>query len=81
MSANPWYTKVNASALSDEARRLILERVKKKLRFEKTLRALGIARGSLHNYLHGFRTVPDSVVYKALRADESYLEEVLALVE
>jgi len=71
MPANPWYTKVNAGALSDEARRLILERVKKKLGFEKTLRALGIARGSLHNYLHGVRRVPDSVVYKALQ----YLEE------
>ncbi|NAZ27478.1 MAG: hypothetical protein GU348_04970 [Thermogladius sp.] len=44
MSANPWYTKVNASALSDEARRLIPERVEKKLGFEKTLRELGIAR-------------------------------------
>jgi len=71
MSANPWYNRVNAGALSDEARRLILERVKKKLGFEKTLRALGIARGSLHNYLHGVRTVPDNVVYRALQ----YLEE------
>jgi hypothetical protein len=71
MSANPWYTKVNANALGDEARRLILERVKKEHGFEKTLRALGIARGSLQNYLHEFRTVPDSVVYKALR----YIEE------
>jgi hypothetical protein len=71
MSANPWYNRVNASALSGEVRRLILERVKKKLGFEKTLRVLGIARGSLHNYLHGFRTVPDSVVYRALQ----YLEE------
>jgi hypothetical protein len=66
MSVNPWYTKVNASALSGEARRLILERVKRKLGFEKTLRALGIARGSLYNYLHGVRRVPDNVVYKAL---------------
>jgi len=71
MSANPWYTRVNASALSNEARRLILERVKRKLGFTKTLEVLGIVRGSLHNYLHGFRTVPDNVVYKALQ----YLEE------
>ena len=71
MPANPWYNRVNASALSDEARRLILERVKRKLGFEKTLRALGIARGSLHNYLQGIRRVPDNVVYKALQ----YLEE------
>jgi len=34
---------VNASALSSEARRLILKRVKGKLGFEKTLRELGIA--------------------------------------
>jgi len=66
MSANPWYTRVNASALSGEVRRLILERVKRKLGFEKTLRALDIAMGSLHNYLHGLRTVPDNVVYRAL---------------
>jgi len=71
MPANPWYTKVNASALSGEARRLILERVKRKLGFEKTIRALGISRGSLYNYLHGFRTVPDNVVYRAFQ----YLEE------
>jgi hypothetical protein len=32
---------------------------------------LGIARAPLHNYLHGFRTVPDSMVYRALQ----YLEE------
>jgi hypothetical protein len=43
VSANPWYTKVNASVLGDKARRLLLERVKKKLKFEKTLRVLGIA--------------------------------------
>jgi hypothetical protein len=67
MPADPWYTKVNDSALSSEARRLILERVKGKLGFEKTLRALGIVRGSLYNYLHGVRRVPDNVVYKALQ--------------
>jgi transcriptional regulator with XRE-family HTH domain len=71
MPANPWYNRVNSSALSDEARRLILERVKRKLGFEKTLRVLGIARGSLHNYLHGIRTVPDNVVYRVLQ----HLEE------
>jgi len=43
MPANPWYTRVNASALSGEARRLILEKVKRKLGFEKALKALGIA--------------------------------------
>ena len=71
MPATPWYNRVNASPLSDEARRLILERVKRKLGFTKTLEVLGIARGSLHNYLQGIRRVPDNVVYRALQ----YLEE------
>jgi hypothetical protein len=71
MTANLWYNGVNAGALSDEARRLIPEMAKRKLGFEKTLRALGIARGLLYNYLHGVRTVPDNVVYRALQ----YLEE------
>ncbi|MFP3491763.1 MAG: hypothetical protein RXN86_03210 [Vulcanisaeta sp.] len=71
MPADPWYKRVDVTALGEEARRPILERVKGKLGFEKTLRALGIARGSLHNYLHGVRTVPDNVVYRALQ----YLEE------
>jgi hypothetical protein len=48
MTADPRYTRVNASALSDEARRLILERVKGKLGFEKALKALSIERGSLY---------------------------------
>jgi hypothetical protein len=71
MPANRWYDKINISALSDEARRLIIERVKRKLGFTRALEALGISRGSLHNYLHGVRRVPDEVVYKALQ----YLEE------
>jgi hypothetical protein len=48
MTADPWCNRVNASALSNEARRLILERVKGKLGFEKALKALGIERGSLY---------------------------------
>ena len=70
-SPTPWFTRVDVGALSEEARRLILERVKRKLGFNKTLEALGISRGSLHNYLQGVRVVPDNVVYKALQ----YLEE------
>jgi len=82
MPANPWYTKVNASALSDEARRLILERAKRKLEYEKTLRAMGIARGSLHNYLHGFRTIPGSVVYKAFQhLEEQEFNEIVQGVD
>jgi len=69
--STPWFTRVDVRGLSEEARRLILERVKRKLGFTKTLEVLGIARGSLHNYLQGVRRVPDNVVYKALQ----YLEE------
>jgi intergrase/recombinase len=69
--STPWYTRVDVRGLSEETRRLILERVKRKLGFTKTLEVLGIARGSLHNYLQGIRRVPDNIVYKALQ----YLEE------
>jgi hypothetical protein len=44
--------------------RLILERVKSELGFNKTLEALGITRGSLYNYLNGVRRIPDNVDYK-----------------
>ena len=69
--STPCYTRIDVRGLSEEARRLILERVKRKLGFTKTLEVLGIARGSLHNYLNGVRRVPDNIVYKALQ----YLEE------
>jgi hypothetical protein len=59
-----WFTRIDVRGLSGNTRRLILERVKSKLRFNKTLEALGIARGSLHNYLNGVRRIPDNVVYK-----------------
>jgi intergrase/recombinase len=69
--STPWYTRVDVRGLSEETRRLILEKVKRKLGYTKTLEVLGIARGSLHNYLQGIRRAPDNVVYKALQ----YLEE------
>jgi len=69
--STPWFMRVDVKALSEETRRLILERVKRKLGFNKTLEVLGIARGSLHNYLQGIRKAPDNIVYKALQ----YLEE------
>jgi hypothetical protein len=53
MPTNPQYNRVNVSALGDDARRLILERVRHKLGFTKALEALGIVKGSLYNYLHG----------------------------
>jgi Ser-tRNA(Ala) deacylase AlaX len=40
MTADRWCNRVNASVLSNEACRLILERVKGKLGFEKALKAL-----------------------------------------
>jgi len=82
MPADPWYKRVDVTALGKEARRLILERVKRKLGFEKTLRELGIARGSLHNYLTGARRVPDRVVERALQyLDEYEFNEVVKGVE
>jgi len=73
---------VDVTALGEEARRLILERVKRKLGFEKTLRKLGIARGSLHNYLTGARRVPDRVVERTLQyLDEYEFNEVVKGVE
>jgi hypothetical protein len=70
--------RVNVSDLGDDARRLILERAKRKLGFTKTLEALGIARGSLYNYLYGVRRIPDNVVYRALQhLDESEFNEIV----
>jgi hypothetical protein len=75
---NPRYNRVNISALGDDARRLILERVKRKRGFTKTPEALGIARGSLYNYLHGVRRVPDNIVYRALQhIEESEFNEIV----
>jgi len=70
-SSSRWFERVDVKGLGEDSRRAILERVKSKLGFNKTLEVLGISRGSLHNYLHGLRRVPDDVVYRALQ----YLEE------
>jgi intergrase/recombinase len=67
----PWFERVDVRGISDDSRRAILRRVKDKLGFNRVLEALGIARGSLHNYLHGVRRVPDDVVSRALQ----YLDE------
>ena len=78
MTANPWYTRVNISALGDETRRAILSRVKEKLGFTKALEALGVAKSSLYNYLHGFRRIPDDIVERAMRhLDEWEFYEVV----
>ncbi|MCC6014623.1 MAG: integrase [Desulfurococcaceae archaeon] len=70
-SSPRWFERVDVRGLSEDSRRAILERVKEKLGFNKTLEVLGISKGSLHNYLHGVRKIPDNVVYRALQ----YLEE------
>jgi intergrase/recombinase len=73
-----WYDRVDVRGLSDDSRREILRRVKEKLGFNKTLEVLDISRGSLHNYLHGIRRVPDEVISKALRyLDEKEFNEVV----
>jgi intergrase/recombinase len=80
--STPWFTRVDVRGLGEETRRLILERVKRKLGFTKTLEVLGIARGSLHNYLNGIRKVPDNVVYRALQhLDEKEFNEIIKGVD
>ncbi len=71
MPTNYWYNRVSISALGDDARRLILEKVKRKLGFTRALKALDISKGATHNYLHGAKRAPDEVVYRALQ----YLEK------
>jgi len=66
-SKDGWYESVNVEALSDEAKRAILEAVKNKLGFSKACEALDIAKSSLHRYLSGERKVPSDVVKRALR--------------
>jgi hypothetical protein len=45
--------------------------LKDKLGFSRTMEALRISKGSMHNYLHGIRKIPYEVIFKALQ----YLEE------
>jgi intergrase/recombinase len=67
-----WWAAVDVKGIGDDGRRCVLQRVKDKLGFNRAVEALGIARGSLHNYLHGVRRVPDEVLRRALQ----YLDEV-----
>jgi len=77
-----WFEKVDVRGLSDESRRAILEKVKAKLGFGEALKALEISRGSLHNYLHGLRRVPDEVVSRALHhLEEEEFNEVVQGVD
>jgi intergrase/recombinase len=77
-TAVSWFARIDVRGLSDDSRRVILQRVKDKLGFNRTLEALGVARGSLHNYIHGIRSVPDVVVLRALQfLDEYEFNEVV----
>jgi intergrase/recombinase len=70
--------RIDVKGLSDDVRREIVKRVKDKLGYGGALEALGIARGSLFNYLHGIRRVPDDVVRRALQyLDESEFNRIV----
>jgi hypothetical protein len=58
----PWFERVNVKALGDDVRRKILEFVKNKLGYNKTIEVLDISKGSLHNYLYGIRKMPSGVI-------------------
>jgi intergrase/recombinase len=69
---------VDVRGLGEDSRRVILERVKEKLGFNKSIEVLGISKGSLYNYLHGIREVPDNLIYKTLQyLDEREFNEIV----
>ena len=82
VSRGVWYERVSVKSLSDDTRRAIVERVKNKLGYNKTIEVLGISKGSLHNYLTGARRVPDEVVARALQfLDEREFNEICRSID
>jgi hypothetical protein len=80
--SKPWFERINVKALGDGVRRKILEKVREKLGYNKTVEVLDISKGALHNYLHGVRRVPDEVVQKALQyLDESEFRDIVQGVD
>jgi intergrase/recombinase len=78
LKGDDWIYRIDVKGLSDDVRREIVKRVKDKLGYGGALEALGIARGSLFNYLHGIRRVPDDVIRKALHyLDESEFNQIV----
>jgi len=78
----PWFEKINVKGLSEESRRAILRRFKDKLGFSKAIEVLDISKGSMHNYLHGKRKIPDEVILKALQhIDEKEFSEIVGSFE
>jgi len=77
-----WFERVNVKALGDDVRRKILDKVRDKLGYNKTVEVLDISKGALHNYLHGIRRIPDEVIQKALQyLTESEFREIVQGVE
>ena len=77
-----WFERVNVKALGDDVRRRILDKVRDKLGYNKTVEVLDISKGALHNYLHGIRRIPDEVIQKALQyLTESEFREIVQGVE
>ena len=66
MPAYPWYNRVNTSVFRDDAKKLILERVNRKLGFTKTIEVLSISKDSLYNYFNGIRRIPDNKVSRPI---------------
>jgi intergrase/recombinase len=78
LKGDDWIYRIDVKSLSDDVRREIVKRVKDKLGYSGALEALGIARGSLFNYIHGIRRVPDDVVRRALQyLDESEFNRIV----
>jgi len=78
LKGDDWIYRIDVKGLSDDVRREIVKRVKDKLGYSGALEALGIARGSLFNYIHGIRRVPDDVVRRALQyLDESEFNRIV----
>jgi len=82
LHAAPWFERINVKGLNDDSRKAILKRVKDKLGFSKATEVLGISKGSMHNYLHGIRKIPDEVIFRALQhLEEGEFKEIVGSFE
>ncbi len=77
-----WFMKIDVRGIFDNSRRAILQRVKDKLGYNKTIKALDISKGAMFNYLHGLRKIPDEVISKALPyLSESEFREIVTNID
>uniref|UniRef100_A0A7C3MAB4 Uncharacterized protein n=1 Tax=Archaeoglobus fulgidus TaxID=2234 RepID=A0A7C3MAB4_ARCFL len=82
LHAATWFERINVKGLNDDSRKAILKRVKDKLGFSKATEVLGISKGSMHNYLHGIRKIPDEVIFRALQhLEEGEFKEIVGSFE